>query len=334
MATPSIIDLLGKWFPERPLSHIVFSDKATWFGYDTKDQIRILASPSEQDLNKLKQALGRASRIFPNTDTNMTDTSLTFCYSDQDLSRLEGLLEELETHGALPVRDVRRMHPNLLLTWLKAVRRARQDDLISVHPGTLHKFIVLPTPKGRAWLAERRRTAAARTPNTDTTNTSMSTNHLTPEEHARLRGLLHILKDAGYSGSYVRDLNRGIRNWEAEVARAERMGLIAKEIMGFGVLFNITESGKAWLAIAQKPPTERHWQTQDGRRLTPAEMTAEHLFNALAFAVKNTVDVYWVNAFAQEIAKRGASIPDGAVAAKARLDELEQRLANAKAALA
>ena len=51
-------------------------------------------------------------------------------------------------------------------------------------------------------------------------------------------------------------------------------------------------------------------------------------------ADKTAAELEGSKAFAKEIRKRGASIPEGAVAAKARLEELEQRLANAKAALA
>lgn len=166
-------------------------------------------------------------------------------------------------------------------------------------------------------------------------NTNMTKNHLTPEEHARIVTLLDLLNRQGpRTADSLRNQIKD-RFLESSVLKAEQMGLLERKTYSLVLFFGISPPGKSWLAIAKQPPTERRWQTKDGRSLTPAEMTVEHLFNALAFAVRSpTTDAYWVTAFAEEIRKRGASIPEGAVAAKARLDELEQRLANAKAALA
>ena len=169
-------------------------------------------------------------------------------------------------------------------------------------------------------------------PNTDT---NMTRNHLTPEEHARIVTLLDLLNRQGPRSAD--SLRNQIKDpfLESSVLKAEQMGLLERKTYSLVLFFGISPPGKTWLAIAKQPPAERRWQTKDGRSLTPAEMTVEHLFNALAYVVRSPSGrAYWVKAFADEIHKRGASIPEGAVAAKARLDELEQRLANAKAALA
>lgn len=165
-------------------------------------------------------------------------------------------------------------------------------------------------------------------------NTNMTKNHLTPEEHARIVTLLDLLNRQGpRTADSLRNQIKD-RFLESSVLKAEQMGLLERKTYSLVLFFGISPPGKSWLAIAKQPPTERRWQTKDGRSLTPAEMTVEHLFNALAYAVRACPDPYWKDAFAAEIYRRNASIPEGAVAAKARLDELEQRLVNAKAALA